>query len=48
MDVYNLEKTEVILGMPWLVAYNPEIDQEKGKVKITQCPPICEKRKQET
>ena len=26
MDVYNLGKTEVILGMPWLVAYNPEID----------------------
>jgi len=26
MDVYNLEKTEVILGMPWLTAHNPEID----------------------
>jgi len=26
MDVCNLEKTEVILGMPWLAAHNPEID----------------------
>jgi len=26
MDMYNLGKMEVILGMPWLVAYNPEID----------------------
>jgi len=26
MDVYNLEKIELILGMPWLVAHNPEID----------------------
>jgi len=26
IDVYNLGKTEVILGMPWLVAHNPEID----------------------
>ena len=47
MDVYNLGKTEVILGMPWLVAYNPEIDQEKEEVKMMQCPPICGKRKQE-
>jgi len=26
MDVYNLGKIEVILGMPWLVAHNLEID----------------------
>jgi len=26
IDVYNLEKIELILGMPWLVAHNPEID----------------------
>jgi len=47
MDVYNLEKTEVILGIPWLVAHNPEIDWEKGEVKITCCLPICGRRKQE-
>jgi len=26
MDVCNLEKTELILGMPWLAAHNLEID----------------------
>jgi len=31
MDVYNLGKTEVILGMLWLAAYNLEIDWEKGR-----------------
>jgi len=45
MDVCNLGKTEVILGMPWLAAHNPEIDWEKREVKMTRCPPICEKGK---
>jgi len=45
MDMCNLGKTKVILGMPWLAAHNPEIDWEKGKVKMTRCPPICGKRK---
>jgi len=26
INVCDLEKTEVILGMPWLAAYNPEIN----------------------
>jgi len=26
MDICDLGKTEVILGMPWLVAHNPEIN----------------------
>jgi len=47
MDVCNLEKTELILGMPWLAVHNPEIDWKKGEVKMTHCPPICGKRKQE-
>jgi len=47
MDVCNLGKTEVILGMLWLAAHNPEIDWEKGEVEIIRCPPIYEKRKQE-
>jgi len=41
----NLEKTEVILGIFWLVAHNPEIDWEKREVKMTQCLPIYRKRK---
>ena len=46
IDICNLEKMEVILGMPQLVAHNLEIDQKKGEVKITWYPPICGKRKQ--
>jgi len=46
IDVYNLGKTEVILGMPWLAVHNPEIDWEKGKVKMTRYPPIYERKKQ--
>ena len=47
MDVYNLGKTEVILGMLWLAAHNPEIDWEKGEVKMTHCLPIYGRKKQE-
>ena len=46
MDIYNLGKTEVILGMLWLAMHSPEIDWKKGKVKITRCLPICGKKKQ--
>jgi len=41
MDVCNVGKTDVILGMPWLQVYNPEINWETGEVKITRCPPLC-------
>jgi len=41
MDVCNLGKTDVILGMPWLQAHNPEINWETGEVKMTRCPPLC-------
>jgi len=47
IDVCNLGKTKLILGMPWLAAHNPEIDWEKGEVKMIRCPPICGRRKQE-
>jgi len=32
MDVCNLERMEVILGILWLVVHNPEIDWEKREV----------------
>jgi len=40
MGVCNLGKTNVILGMPWLQAHNPEINWETGEVKMTRCPPL--------
>jgi len=48
MDVCNLGKTEVILGMPWLVAHNPEINWEMGEVKMTRCPPLCSGKSQKS
>ena len=42
-DVCNLERTDVILGIPWLVVHNPEIDWKKGEVKMTRCPLWCGK-----
>jgi len=43
MDICELGKTDVILGMPWLAAHNPKIDWEKGEVRMTRCPPLCGK-----
>jgi len=41
MDVYDLGKTEVILGILWLQAHNPEINWETGEVKMMRCLPLC-------
>jgi len=41
MDVCDLGKTKVILGMPWLAVHNPEINSEMGEVKMTRCLPLC-------
>jgi len=41
MDIYNLGKIEIILGIPWLAVYNPEINWEIREVKMTRCPPLC-------
>jgi len=46
MDICDLGKTEVILGMLWLAAHNPEINWETGEVKMTRCPPLCGGRRQ--
>ena len=41
IDVCDLGKTEVILGMPQLAVHNPEINQETGEVKMTRYLPLC-------
>jgi len=38
MDICNLGKTSVILGMPWLHAHDLEINWETGEVKMIKCP----------
>jgi len=37
VNVCKLERMKVILGMPWLAAHNPEINWEKGEVKMIRC-----------
>ena len=41
MDICNLGRTDIILGMLWLQVHNPKINWETGEVKMTRCPPIC-------
>jgi len=41
INICELGKTDIILDIPWLAVHNPEIDWEKGKVRITRCPPLC-------
>jgi len=41
MDVCDLGKTDIILGIPLLQAHNPEINWKKEEVKIMRCLPLC-------
>ena len=41
IDVCDLGRMEVILGMPQLAAHNPEINWETEEVKMMRCPPLC-------
>jgi len=43
IDGCELGKTDVILGMPWLMAHNPEISWEKGEMRMTRCPLLYRK-----
>jgi len=42
VDVCELKKTDVILGIPWLTTYNLEIDWEIVKVRMTRYLLLCE------
>jgi len=44
IDVCDLGKTEVILGMLWLAIHNPEINWKTRKVKMTRCSSLCGRR----
>ena len=41
LDVCNLGKADMILGMLWLSQHNPEINWETGEVKMTRCLKMC-------
>ena len=40
IDVCNLGRTNIILDILWLQAYNPEINWEIEEVRMTRCPLI--------
>jgi len=44
INVIGGQKWMVILEMPWLAHYNPEIDWRTGEVKMTRCPEECGKQ----
>jgi len=44
IDVIGGQKWMVILGMPWLARYNPEIDWRTEEVKMTRCLEECGKQ----
>ena len=44
IDIISRQKWMVILGMPWLVHHNPEIDWRMRKVKMMRCPEECRKQ----
>jgi len=44
INVIGGRKWSVILEMPWLACYNPEIDWKTGEVKMTRCPEECGKQ----
>jgi len=41
MDVCDLGKTDIILGISWLQAHNLEINWEIRKVKMMRYSPMC-------
>ena len=41
INICDLGRTDVILGILWLQAHNPEINWETEEIKITRCPPLC-------
>ena len=41
INVIGGQKWNVILGMPWLVHHNSEINWRTGEVKMTRCPEEC-------
>ena len=47
IDVYDLEKTDIILEMPWLQVYDPEINWETGEVKMMRCSLLCRRNTKE-
>ena len=46
LDVCDLGRTEVILGILWLTAHNPEINWETGEINMMRCLVLCGKNRE--
>ena len=44
IDVIGGQKWSIILSIPWLGCYNPEIDWKTGEVKMMRYPEECGKK----
>jgi len=44
IDVIEGQKWRVILGMPWLVHHNPEINWKTGEIQMMRCPEECRRK----
>ena len=44
IDVIEGQKWRVILGMPWLVHYNPEINWKTGEIQMMRCLEECRRK----
>jgi len=44
INVIRGQKWSIILGIPWLVCHNPEIDWKTVKVQMMRCSDKCEKK----
>ena len=47
MDICDIRKANMISSILWPVAHNPEINWEKGEVKMVRCLVICGQKKEE-
>ena len=43
MDICNLRKTDIILGISQLQTYNLEINWKIGEIKMMRCLPLCKR-----
>jgi len=43
IDMCDLERTDIILRMLWLLAHNLEINWETEEVKMTRCLLLCKR-----
>jgi len=41
MDICDIGKANMVSSMLWPVTYNPEINWDKGEVKMVRCLVIC-------